>query len=159
MFCSYRKHNADRGDSNRSDRSAQPSRGWTSPLHPARMSTHRFKSLGRYGVIRFPRQSLSPSDLKSFSAHLGELEINVVGTFQEPGHPEVMILSNMVENGRPIGLADAGQSWHTDMSYSKVVAFANVLYAVAVPQRGAASRWAPPSSATCAQLTTACPPI
>ena len=47
-----------------------------------------------------------------------------------------MILSNVVENGRPIGLADAGQSWHTDMSYSKVVAFANVLYAVAVPQRG-----------------------
>jgi taurine dioxygenase len=93
------------------------------------------EALGRYGVIRFPRQELSAWDLKSFSAHLGELEINVVGAFQEPGQPEVMILSNIVENGRPIGLADAGQSWHTDMSYSKVVAFANVLYANQVPQR------------------------
>jgi taurine dioxygenase len=46
-----------------------------------------------------------------------------------------MILSNIVENGQPIGLADAGQSWHTDMSYSSVVAFANVLYAVRVPLR------------------------
>jgi taurine dioxygenase len=46
-----------------------------------------------------------------------------------------MILSNIVEDGRPVGLADAGQSWHTDMSYSKVVAFANVLYAIEVPQR------------------------
>jgi taurine dioxygenase len=91
--------------------------------------------LGRYGVIRFPRQRLFAADLKRFSAHLGELEVNVVGGFQEPGHPEVMILSNVVENGRPIGLPDAGQSWHADMSYSRVVAFANVLYAVQVPQR------------------------
>ncbi len=93
------------------------------------------RALGRYGVLRFPRQTLSASDLKNFSAHLGELEINVAGAYQEPGHPEVMILSNMVENGQPVGLADAGQGWHTDMSYSKVVAFANVLYAIKVPQR------------------------
>ena len=92
-------------------------------------------ALGRYGVVRFPRQTLSASELKNFSAHLGELEINVIGTFQEPGHPEVMILSNMVEDGKPMGLGDAGQSWHSDMSYSKVIAFANVLYGIKVPQR------------------------
>jgi taurine dioxygenase len=92
-------------------------------------------ALGRYGVLRFPRQRLSAADLKHFSGHLGELEINVAGAFQEPGHPEVMILSNIVENGQPIGLPDAGQAWHADMSYSEVVAFANVLYAIKVPQR------------------------
>jgi taurine dioxygenase len=92
-------------------------------------------ALGRHGVLRFPRQTLTAADLKRFSAHLGELEINVAGGYQEPGHPEVMILSNIVRNGRPVGLADAGQSWHADMSYSKVVAFANVLYAIEVPQR------------------------
>ena len=46
-----------------------------------------------------------------------------------------MVLSNMVEDGRPLGLADAGQGWHTDMSYSRVIAFANVLYAIRVPKR------------------------
>jgi len=46
-----------------------------------------------------------------------------------------MILSNIVENGRPIGLADAGQSWHTDMSYSRTIAFCNVLYGIRIPQR------------------------
>ncbi len=94
------------------------------------------QTLGRYGVIRFPRQTLTAPDLKRFSACLGELEINVIGAFQEPGHPEVMILSNIVENGQPVGLGDAGQSWHSDMSYSTVIAFANVLYAIKVPQRG-----------------------
>ena len=93
------------------------------------------QALGRHGVIRFPRQTLSAAQLKAFSARLGELEINVIGAFQEPGHPEVMILSNIIENGKPIGLGDAGQSWHADMSYSKTIAFANVLYALKVPQR------------------------
>ncbi len=93
------------------------------------------EALGRYGVIRFPQQTLSAADLKNFSGSLGELEINVIGAFQEPGHPEVMILSNIIENGKPIGLGDAGQSWHSDMSYSKKIAFANVLYALKVPQR------------------------
>src|SRR5428012_16989 len=47
-----------------------------------------------------------------------------------------MILSNMKDaRGRPIGAKDAGQDWHTDMSYSETIAFANVLYALKVPRR------------------------
>ncbi len=94
------------------------------------------KALGEYGVLRFPHQQLTGRQLKDFSAQFGELEINVAsGAYQEPGVPEVMILSNIVENGRPIGLADAGQGWHTDMSYSRMIAFANVLYGIKIPRR------------------------
>jgi taurine dioxygenase len=94
------------------------------------------KALGKHGVLRFPQQQLTGRQLKDFSAQFGELEINVAsGAYQEPGVPEVMILSNIVENGRPIGLADAGQGWHTDMSYSRMIAFANVLYGIKIPRR------------------------
>ena len=92
-------------------------------------------ALGEHGVLCFPGQTLEAASLKDFAGRFGTLEINVANSFQEPGHPEVMILSNMVEDGRPIGLADAGQDWHTDMSYSKEIAFANVLYALKVPRR------------------------
>jgi taurine dioxygenase len=93
-------------------------------------------ALGERGVVRFPRQELSGRQLRDFAAQLGDLEINVAShAYQEPGVPEVMILSNIVENGRPIGLADAGQGWHTDMSYSRMVAFANVLYGIKIPRR------------------------
>ena len=92
-------------------------------------------ALGEYSVIRFPNQALNGQNLKDFSAQFGELEINVANSYQEPGIPEVMILSNIVQNGKPIGLADAGQDWHTDMSYSRTVAFANVLYGIQIPQR------------------------
>ena len=93
------------------------------------------RALGDYSVIRFPGQKLSGANLRDFSAQFGKLEINVANAYQEPGIPEVMILSNIVENGKPIGLADAGQDWHTDMSYSSTIAFANVLYGITIPHR------------------------
>src|SRR6185295_12148188 len=104
------------------------------PLEERRVE-ELIQALGRYGVLRFPHQRLGAREQKDFAARFGELEINVAGAYQEPGIPEVMILSNIVKDGKPIGLADAGQDWHTDMSYSRMIAFANVLYALEVPQR------------------------
>lgn len=93
------------------------------------------RALGERSVLRFPAQNLSAQDLRNFSARFGELEINVANAYQEAGLPEVMILSNIVKDGKPVGLADAGQGWHTDMSYSKTIAFANVLYGIEIPHR------------------------
>ena len=93
------------------------------------------RTMATYGVVCFPGQHLDAVALKTFAGRFGTLEVNVAGAFQEPGIPEVMILSNIVENGRPIGMADAGQDWHTDMSYSKTIAFANVLYGIRIPRR------------------------
>ena len=104
------------------------------PLAEAEVET-LIKDLGKYSVLRFPKQKLAARQLRDFAARFGELEINVANSFQEPGIPEIMILSNMVEDGKPIGLADAGQDWHTDMSYSKTIAFANVLYGIEIPRR------------------------
>ena len=92
------------------------------------------RALGRYGVLRFPRQALTPAAQKAFASRFGSLEVNVSGMYQDAEHPEIMFLSNIVENGKPIGLADAGQDWHTDMSYSRVIALANVLHAIKVPR-------------------------
>jgi taurine dioxygenase len=105
------------------------------PLGPGELDAV-LTALGKHGVLRFPRQSLTGRQLRDFSAQLGDLEIHVASAgYSEPEVPEIMILSNIVENGRPIGLADAGQGWHTDMSYSRMIAFANVLYGIRIPQR------------------------
>jgi taurine dioxygenase len=94
------------------------------------------QALGQHGVLCFPSQTLSSLALKSFAARFGELEVNVANVYQEPGLPEVMILSNKRDaQGRPLGLSDAGQDWHTDMSYSRMIAFANVLYGLEIPHR------------------------
>jgi taurine dioxygenase len=104
------------------------------PLSDADFTLTR-NALGTHGVLRFPKQRLTARQLADFSARFGKLEINIANSFQEPGLPQVMILSNIVENGKPIGFSDAGQSWHTDMSYSRTIAFANVLYGIKVPRR------------------------
>src|SRR5215469_16899438 len=93
------------------------------------------RALADHGVVCFPEQHLNAAQQVAFSRAFGELEVHVSGVFQEPGHPEMMVLSNIVRDGKPIGLADAGQDWHTDMSFSKTIAFVNVLYALKVPHR------------------------
>lgn len=93
------------------------------------------QALGRYGVISFPGQTLTSRQLRDYAENFGQLEINVANMYHDSDYPEVMILSNMKEDGKPVGLSDAGQDWHTDMSYSKTIAFSNVLYGIKIPHR------------------------
>lgn len=93
------------------------------------------RSLGQYGVLVFPGQRLESAQLRDFSARFGHIQQSVTGKLADPQVPEVGILSNIIENGEPIGLGDAGQDWHTDMSYNNTIGFTNILYAVKVPVR------------------------
>jgi len=43
------------------------------------------------------------------------------------------VLSNIIENGKPIGNADAGRTWHTDMSYTRTPPRGSLLYAREIP--------------------------
>jgi taurine dioxygenase len=98
------------------------------------------RALGQYGVLCFPKQAIDVGAFAAFGRRFGDLEINVANLFHEPGFPEVMILSNQKDaEGKPRGLNDAGQGWHTDMSYSKEIALANVLHAQSVPVRNGKS--------------------
>ena len=91
--------------------------------------------LGAHGVLRFPEQRLQATDLRDFAQRFGRIQATLTGRHHEPGLPEVGILSNIIENGEPIGITDAGQDWHTDMSYNPTIGFLNVLWAVKVPRR------------------------
>ncbi|MBN8891169.1 MAG: taurine dioxygenase [Rhodospirillales bacterium 70-18] len=95
---------------------------------------HLLAALGRHGVLRFPDQELDARQLKDFSERFGDIQAGI-GERRRADVPEVGVLSNVKEGGEYIGLPDAGQDWHTDMSYRDVVGFVNVLYGVKVPVR------------------------
>jgi taurine dioxygenase len=98
------------------------------------------RALGEHGVLCFPQQSFETPAFAAFARRFGDLEVNVANLYHEPDFPDVMILSNMMsEAGKPVGLNDAGQGWHTDMSYSKDIALANILHARHVPMRNGKS--------------------
>jgi taurine dioxygenase len=93
-------------------------------------------ALGHHGVLRFPDQDLGPGDISRFSSLFGEIQGNPIGPLDATrDFPEVGILSNLKENGAYIGSPDAGQDWHTDMTYRDVAGFVNVLYGVRIPVR------------------------
>ena len=72
----------------------------------------------------------------AFGGAVGELGSHVLGQYRHPDHPEIVVLSNTVENGRRVGLADAGSYWHSDISYKARPSDATVLYALEVPETG-----------------------
>ena len=93
-------------------------------------------------VLLFRGQKLSDDDLIRFSRHFGELDIapasatDMAGS-QEKSRPEIWIISNVVENGKPIGaLGDKEAEWHTDMSYVAAPPMASVLYSLEIPKAG-----------------------
>ena len=52
-------------------------------------------------------------------------------------HPCVMLISNIRENGKPIGaLPDGEMHFHTDQCHQEIPAKATVLYAIEIPSRG-----------------------
>ncbi len=92
--------------------------------------------LGRHGVLRFPDQRLDLGALKRFSEQFGEIQGSATRELDRGReYPEIDILSNLKEDGRYIGSPDAGQDWHTDMTYREVAGFVNVLYGVRIPHR------------------------
>jgi taurine dioxygenase len=91
-------------------------------------------------VVLFRGQQLALEDLIAFSRRFGELDwapVQETGRRFVEGHPEIYVVSNVVENGVPIGSLGAGEAvWHTDMSYLEHPPKASMLYAVEIPPAG-----------------------
>ena len=102
------------------------------PLSKAEIGTVLF-AIGKHGLVRFPEQNLTPAQQLAFARQFGETQVVAVNHI--PEHKDMSVLSNMVENGQPLGISDAGIIWHRDMTYQEVPGFANILHAIKVPRR------------------------
>jgi taurine dioxygenase len=91
-------------------------------------------------VILVRDQQLTDDDLIAFSHRFGALDwapVQETGRRFVAGHPEIYVVSNVVENGVPIGSLGAGEAvWHTDMSYLEDPPKASMLYALEIPPEG-----------------------
>lgn len=88
-------------------------------------------------VVVFHGQTLSDPQLIAFSRNFGELDPPGPNPYGQPfnkEHPELNVISNVVENGKPIGnLGDGEAVWHADMTYADVPPKAAILHALEVP--------------------------
>ena len=84
----------------------------------------------RHSVLVFRDQQLTPEQLIRFSRRFGELEVHVLDQYLHPDHPEILVVSNIVENGNHVGISDAGIYWHSDLSYMAEPSRGSILYAI-----------------------------
>lgn len=87
-------------------------------------------------VLVFRGQKLTAREFLGFARRFGPPEPHVVDQFHHPEYPDILILSNVVRDGKPAGLADAGTYFHTDYSYLEMPARATMLYSIEVPRAG-----------------------
>jgi len=96
-------------------------------IHKAHLDHH---------LLVFRDQRITPQQQVDFSRRFGPLQIHVLRNFQLPSHPEVLIISNIIENGKPLGLGDAGHFWHSDLSYKEKPSLGSMLHAQELPLEG-----------------------
>jgi len=87
-------------------------------------------------VLVFRGQKLTAREFLGFARRFGPPEPHVVDQFHHPEYADILILSNVVRDGKPAGLADAGTYFHTDYSYLEMPARATLLYSIEVPRAG-----------------------
>jgi len=92
-----------------------------------------------HGVLLFRGQDLTEEDQVRFAGRFGELGqvINKHGGVTLTRHPSVMLVSNIRQDGKPIGaLPDGEMLFHSDQCYVERPCMATFLYAIEVPSRG-----------------------
>jgi alpha-ketoglutarate-dependent taurine dioxygenase len=93
-------------------------------------------------VIVFPGQTLSQEDLIRATSFFGALgELSRPAKYHPPGFsrmlPGIMLISNIRENGEPIGaLPDGEMMFHHDMIHREVPSKGTLLYSVEIPTHG-----------------------
>jgi taurine dioxygenase len=87
-------------------------------------------------VAFFRNQQLTPEQQVAFTRRFGVLEQHVRKESRLKGHPEILIISNLLDDdGNAIGSQDAGRFWHSDLSYKKEPSMLSALYSLEVPVR------------------------
>lgn len=90
-------------------------------------------------VLRFRGQRIRDPEFLAFARLFGELDKapkHASKAVEDP-YPEITVMSNIVENGKPIGnLGHYEAVWHTDMSYNDVTPTGSLLYSIEVPAEG-----------------------
>lgn len=99
-------------------------------------------ALHEHCFVVLPAQRLSAEQFVAFSRQWGPPEPHVIDTFHHPADANILVLSNVMRDGKPIGLQDAGTYFHTDYSYLQVPARCTILYAIQVPRERSGTTFA-----------------
>ncbi|WP_043661153.1 TauD/TfdA dioxygenase family protein [Nocardia thailandica] len=79
---------------------------------------------------------MTPGQQVAFTRRFGDIYTYTRSKFAHEEHEEILILSNIARDGKPIGSAYSGRVWHTDGHYLEQPPAGSMLYAREVPPVG-----------------------
>ena len=91
------------------------------------------RAWNEHSVLLFRDQAIDETRHLAFTRRFGDLEVHVLDQYLHPEHPEILIVSNVMDGDRHVGIYDAGRYWHTDLSYMAAPSRGSLLYAIEVP--------------------------
>jgi taurine dioxygenase len=91
------------------------------------------RAYNEHSLLLFRNQQLTPEQHIAFSKRFGDLQIHVLDQWCHPEHPELLIVSNIKDGERHVGIYNAGRYWHTDLSYMQAPSRGSLLYALEIP--------------------------
>lgn len=101
------------------------------------------KLWAEHQLLLFRNQDLNEEQLVAFSGGLGDLEIHLRREYLSPDNPEILMISNMKDGDRAIGiLSDTEVGWHYDQIYLPKPAVGSLLYSVILPNNGGQTSFA-----------------
>ena len=100
------------------------------------------QALAQNGLLLFRDADISPSEHVAFTKRFGALDTHVLQNFSLPGQPEILVISNVIENNKPKGAVYGGQYWHSDVSYTKKPSLGSLLLCREMPSIGGDTMWA-----------------
>ncbi len=95
------------------------------------------RMLDTHALILVRNQTLTNQRHVEISRQFGPLLTHVLKQFLTTDLPEIYVLSNVQEDGKPLGNHKEGWNWHSDLSYVEEPSMGSLLYAVEVPPVGA----------------------
>lgn len=89
------------------------------------------------------QQALTPGGFVDFAKRYGpNLDIHSRQDLCVPGHPEIFVVGNVVENGKAAGAAKVGLNWHSDHYHLEFPGLFTFLHALEIPPVAGETRYA-----------------
>ena len=87
-------------------------------------------------------QDITPERFRWFARHFGRPQPHIAAHLRHRQVPEILPLSNIFVDGKPIGIFDGAAFWHQDMAYEDVPSNATIVHALEVPDTGGETMFA-----------------
>lgn len=95
-------------------------------------------------VLVFPRQNITSEQQMQFSSRFGTLDRHESQprNYLDPQHPELLMITNKLVDGKKSDTRNTGRNWHTDLTFTLRPAKGALLHCREKPPVGGDTMWA-----------------